>query len=61
MSKKNYIEGVSITEKNVISDSRGKILHMLRNDDKNFVKFGEIYFSYVYANQIKAWHIHKKI
>ena len=61
MSKKNFIEGESITKKNVISDSRGKILHMLRNDDKNFVKFGEIYFSYVFANQIKAWHIHKKM
>ena len=36
------IEGVKIIKKQVISDERGKILHMLRNDDKNFqslVKF----------------------
>ena len=32
---------------------------MLRNDDENFVKFGEIYFSYVYPKKIKAWHQHK--
>jgi dTDP-4-dehydrorhamnose 3,5-epimerase len=55
------IEGVKISEKKVISDDRGKILHMLRNDDKNFLKFGEIYFSYVYPNKFKAWHLHKKM
>ena len=55
------IQDVIIVKKQVISDDRGKILHMLRNDDKNFSKFGEIYFSYVYPNKIKAWHIHKKM
>ena len=55
------IEGVQIIKKNVISDDRGKILHMLRSDDKNFIKFGEIYFSYVYPKKIKAWHLHKKM
>ena len=60
MTKKN-IKGVEIIEKKIISDDRGKILHMLRNDDENFFKFGEIYFSYVYPKKIKAWHIHKKM
>ena len=55
------IEGVQIIKKSVISDDRGKILHMLRSDDKNFKKFGEIYFSYVYPKKIKAWHLHKKM
>ena len=55
------IEGVKISEKKVISDDRGKILHMIRNDDPNYSKFGEIYFSYVYPKIIKAWHIHKKM
>ena len=55
------IEGVKIIKKKVISDDRGKILHMLRCDDKNFVKFGEIYFSYVFPKKIKAWHLHKKM
>ena len=55
------IQDVIIVKKQVISDDRGKILHMLRNDDENFNKFGEIYFSYVYPNKIKAWHIHKKM
>ena len=55
------INDVKIFEKKVITDDRGKILHMLRNDDKNFLKFGEIYFSYVFPKKIKAWHIHKKM
>ncbi len=55
------IQDVKIVKKQVINDDRGKIVHMLRNDDKNFLKFGEIYFSYVYPNMIKAWHIHKKM
>jgi dTDP-4-dehydrorhamnose 3,5-epimerase len=61
MNFEKSIEGVKLIEKKVISDDRGKILHMLRNDDKNFKKFGEIYFSYVNPNQVKAWHIHKKM
>ena len=55
------IEGIKIIKKNIISDDRGKILHMLRNDDKEFEKFGEIYFSYVYPRKIKACHLHKKM
>ena len=44
MQLKSNIDGVKIFKKNVISDDRGKILHMLKNTDENFVKFGEIYF-----------------
>ena len=35
-------------------------MHMLRSDDKIFQKFGEIYFSTIYKNKIKAWHLHKE-
>ena len=44
----NNIDGVKIITKKVISDDRGKILHMLKNDDSEYQKFGEIYFSYVF-------------
>ena len=57
----NNIDGVKIITKKVISDDRGKILHMLKNDDSEYQKFGEIYFSYVFPKKIKAWHIHKKM
>ena len=56
---KNIIQDVKIIKKNQIIDDRGKILHMLRADDNNFTKFGEIYFSFVNPKKIKAWHFHK--
>ena len=58
--KKN-INGIKIIKKKVISDHRGKIMHMMRSDDKHFKRFGEIYFSQVFPNKIKAWHLHKKM
>ena len=53
------IIGVKIIEREQIIDDRGKIKKMLRNDDKDFTKFGEIYFSFVNPNKVKAWHLHK--
>ena len=61
MDKKKNISGVKLIEKKIIVDDRGKILHMLRKDDHDFSKFGEIYFSYVNPKKIKAWHLHKKM
>lgn len=53
------IDGIKITPKKQILDERGKIMHMLRNNDPEFSQFGEIYFSVIYPNAIKAWHVHK--
>jgi dTDP-4-dehydrorhamnose 3,5-epimerase len=55
------IKGVKIIKKKQIIDERGKIMHFMRNDDQNFTKFGEVYFSYTYPNTVKAWHLHKKM
>lgn len=54
------INDVTITPLKIISDERGKVMHMLRNDSKIFTNFGEIYFSTVFKNMIKAWHLHKE-
>ena len=55
------IDGIKIIKKNQIIDERGKIMHMMRSDDPNFTKFGEIYFSYSHPNTVKAWHLHKRM
>lgn len=55
------IEGVQINSLRQIPDERGKIMHMLRRDDRYFQEFGEIYFSVVYPGVVKGWHIHKKM
>ena len=54
------IDGVIITKLKQIKDDRGRVMHMLRKDDKVFKNFGEIYFSTIYHNKIKAWHLHKE-
>ncbi len=55
------IHGVVIHPLTQIPDERGKIMHMLREDDSHFERFGEIYFSVVYPDVIKAWHLHQKM
>lgn len=55
------IDGVVIKNLKQNIDERGKIMHMLRSDDKDFEKFGEIYFSMVYPGVVKGWHLHKKM
>ncbi|MEW6614428.1 MAG: dTDP-4-dehydrorhamnose 3,5-epimerase family protein [Thermodesulfobacteriota bacterium] len=55
------IQGVTIKPLRKIPDERGSVMHMMRVDDPEFEKFGEIYFSTVYPGVIKGWHIHKEM
>ena len=55
------MDGVKIKPLKKICDERGMVMHMLRCDDPEFEKFGEIYFSCVYPGVIKGWHLHKKM
>ena len=55
------IEGVMIKPLEQILDERGKVMHMIRSDSDEFKSFGEIYFSCVYPNLIKGWHLHKEM
>jgi len=55
------IDGVVITPLRQIIDERGKVMHMLRNDDPIFQSFGEIYFSCTHPGAIQAWHLHHKM
>ena len=54
------IKDIKITPLKILSDNRGKVMHMLRKDDPIFEKFGEIYFSTINHNAIKGWHLHKE-
>lgn len=55
----NIISGVTISDLKIISDNRGSVLHMLRNDSPKFTQFGECYFSEVLPGVVKAWKRHK--
>ena len=43
------------------NDTRGSVFKMMRRDSKYFKKFGEIYFSSIKRDKIKAWSFHKKM
>ena len=55
------IDGVVVKPLRRIPDERGFVMHMLRADDPEFEKFGEIYFSTAYPGVIKGWHQHKEM
>lgn len=55
------ISGVVISPLDQKIDERGKVMHMMRNDSPGFDSFGEIYFSTVHPNAVKAWHLHKEM
>jgi dTDP-4-dehydrorhamnose 3,5-epimerase len=59
VNNSSKIDGVITTELCQISDERGAVLHMLRSDALEFVRFGECYFSEVLPGAIKAWKRHR--
>ena len=61
MKETNNIEGVVVQQLKQIADDRGAVLHMLRCDSPLFENFGEVYFSEINPEIIKAWKLHKKL
>jgi dTDP-4-dehydrorhamnose 3,5-epimerase len=55
------IDGVEIFPLKRIQDERGVVMHMLKESDPHFQKFGEIYFSLIFPGVIKAWHLHSRM
>lgn len=55
------IEGVAMFPLRRIQDERGLVMHMLKESDPHFQKFGEIYFSVIFPGVIKAWHLHSRM
>lgn len=54
----NLINGVKITPLKKISDERGMVLHLMKNNSHIFKKFGEVYFSITNPGVIKGWKKH---
>ena len=56
----DLIDGVRVKKLKVISDERGRLMEMPRDDDEIFVKFGQVYITTAYPGVVKGWHYHKK-
>ena len=53
------IQGVRIKELRVIPDERGRLMEILREDDDQFQRFGQIYATTTLPGVVKAWHLHR--
>ena len=59
---KELIKGVTVKRLQIHCDERGRLMEMLRADDKECgnIKFGQVYMTTAYPGVTKAWHYHKK-
>lgn len=54
------IDGVKIVPLKIFPDERGAIMHGVRAD--NILNpFGEVYFSKIFQEAIKGWHVHETL
>ncbi|MCD6379357.1 dTDP-4-dehydrorhamnose 3,5-epimerase family protein [bacterium] len=54
------IDGVNVKKLRVIPDERGRLMEILRADDKDFTKFGQVYMTTCHPGVVKGWHYHHK-
>ncbi|HDP16346.1 MAG TPA: dTDP-4-dehydrorhamnose 3,5-epimerase [Candidatus Omnitrophica bacterium] len=54
------IDGVQVKKLKIIPDERGRLMEILRSDEKIFEKFGQVYMTTAFPGVTKAWHFHKK-
>ncbi len=59
---KELIKDVVVKKLTVNCDERGRLMEMIRSDDKELkiIKFGQVYMTTAFPGVVKAWHYHKK-
>jgi len=55
------INSIQKTELKIINADEGSVLHFIKDSDIGFKNFGEVYFSTVKKDCIKAWKMHKEM
>ena len=55
------IQGMLKKELVKISSDTGEILHGIKKEENGFNGFGEVYFSFINYNAVRAWKMHKKM
>ena len=53
------IDGVKVKQLRLMPDERGRLMEILRVDDPEFIRFGQVYMTTAYPGVTKAWHYHK--
>ena len=53
------IDGATVRELSFYEDTRGRLMEILRCDDPEFEKFGQVYLTTARPGVVKAWHHHR--
>ncbi len=54
------IDGVVVKQLKTVTDERGFLMEMIRNDDSFFEQFGQVYATTCNPGYVKGWHYHTK-
>lgn len=52
---------IKITKLSIFPLDTGNVLHAITKDDEGFNGLGEVYFSFINPNSIKAWKLHQRM
>ena len=55
------LDGMIKTDLKIISAETGSVMHALKISEPGFKEFGEVYFSTVKKDAIKAWKLHQQM
>jgi dTDP-4-dehydrorhamnose 3,5-epimerase len=54
------IDGVIVKPRKILKDGRGWLMEILRADDPDFQRFGQVYVTVALPGVVKAWHCHER-
>ena len=52
---------IKFFKKKIINNPKGNIMKFIQKSDKNYIKFGEVYFTWVKKDYLKGWKFHRKM
>ncbi|MBL6996205.1 MAG: dTDP-4-dehydrorhamnose 3,5-epimerase family protein [Desulfobacula sp.] len=55
------LAGMIKTDLKIINTESGSVYHGMKNKDKGYNGFGEVYFSTIKKGAIRAWKMHKRM
>jgi len=58
--EKRLIDGVKVRRLPSLPDERGVLTEILRSDDPEYSRFGQVYMTTTYSGVVKGWHYHEK-
>lgn len=57
----DLLKKIKVTKLSTFSLDMGNVLHAIKKDDEGFNGLGEVYFSFINPNAIKAWKLHHRM